>query len=149
MNISVEHLPLGSDLTAAFEIRRKVFQEEDGIPRDADFDGEDLLAEQFIAHDGGLDIGTARYRTIKGRAKIERVAVLSEYRGQSVGKQIMLSMIEDIGARGITDIYMNSKSSTSPFYERLGFEVEGDEFMDVGIPHVRMTMHLPGQNESE
>ncbi len=147
MNIRVEHLPAGADLAAVYAVRSRVFQHEDHIPRALDFDGHDEAAEQFIAYDGIRAVGTARFRVVEddNQAKIERVAVLQPYRGHAVGRAIMDEVLEAVRESGIPVATLNSKADTAGFYEKFGFERVGEEFMEAGIPHIKMIKAVSGK----
>lgn len=134
-------LPLIENYEAALTIRWEVFQKEQGIAESVDFDGEDENAIHFIAYNEDDDpVGTARVRFFdQGKtAKIERLAVLKEYRGSGAGATIMNAIDEYLEDRKVTKAYMNAQTSVAAFHKKFGFEPEGAEFMEAGIPHVKM-----------
>ncbi len=139
MNIKVEHLGRGADLSPLFAVRKQVFNDEDGVPKSHDFDGRDEAAEQFVAYDGENAIGTARYRLIDdGIAKVERVAVLPGYRGKQVGMQVMTILEETAKQKGVKKLVMHSKLAAAEFYKKLGYETVGDVFEEANMPHIMM-----------
>ena len=70
----------------AFDVRMKVFVEEQGIPQHLEIDEFDDTAAHFIVQDGEQTIAAARLREISpGVGKVERVCVLKEYRGKRLG----------------------------------------------------------------
>lgn len=139
MNIRVEHLKPGADLKLLFAVREAVFNGEDNIPVSLDFDGRDEAAEQFAAYDGDTVIGTARYRIIeRGIAKVERVAVLPQYRGKQVGNAIMAKLEEVAHSQGVSKLVMDAKLAASEFYKKLGYETVGEVFEEAGLPHIKM-----------
>ena len=75
-------------------------------------------------------------------AKIGRVAVLQPHRGQGVGRALMLAVVEHAAAAGFAEAVLDSQTYAVPFYQRLGFVEEGEQFMDGGIPHFRMRRRL-------
>jgi len=91
----------------------------------------------YLAIDGEKVLGTARWRLIDNQtAKIERVAILKEARGQGVGTELMRYLLQDIDSQpNIQTIKLGSQNSAIPFYEKLGFQVIGEEYLDAGIPH--------------
>jgi predicted GNAT family N-acyltransferase len=150
MSIRVTHLSQGQDLSPALEIRRQVFQQEQSIPEADDFDGLDDRAEQFVAYDGETAIGTGRYRVIDGTlGKVERVAVIPEYRGQKVGRAIMEAIAQTAGDQGVTRLKLDAQLSASRFYESLGYRIEGGVFEEVGIPHAVMTLDISSATRQE
>jgi predicted GNAT family N-acyltransferase len=143
MSVLVKHLEQGQDLSHALEIRRQVFQQEQGISEEDDFDGLDDKVEQFIAYDGDTAIGTGRYRVIEDAVgKVERVAVIPEYRGQKVGRAIMETIAQTAENKGITKLTLDAQLSASSFYESLGYRIEGEVFEEVGLPHAVMSLDL-------
>lgn len=87
--VKIKKVETAEELTDAQEVRRKVFQEEQGISFNLDVDGEDLKSDHLIAYIENKPVATLRIRYIDNKAKIERMAVLLELRGRGIGKQIM------------------------------------------------------------
>lgn len=133
------------ELQACFEIRRRVFVEEQRVPEELELDALDATSSHFIALDGDRPIGTARLRTLGADAKVERVAVLSVARERGVGRVLMEQLEKEAASRGLLRVVLNAQVAVIPFYERLGYRAEGEVFDDAGIPHRRMTKALsPG-----
>lgn len=139
----VKTLEKDADLKDAFAVRREVFHVGQGINEDVDFDGRDKDAGQFVAYLGDKPVGTARVRFLEdGAGKVERVAILEEYRGRDYGLQIMQHILEYLRKKGTAKVVLESQSYAAPFYEKLGFVKVGDEFEEVGIPHIKMEIEL-------
>jgi predicted GNAT family N-acyltransferase len=137
------------ELPAIHSIRQQVFQVEQGVDAALEFDGLDEAATHLLAYPTPpietapiatpLPIATARIRTLsKQLAKIERVAVLAEYRGWGIGKAMMIAAIDHIAQQGIPEIKINAQTQVQGFYQKLGFEPQGDVFDEAGIPHIDM-----------
>ena len=130
------------ELPALLEIRRIVFIVGQNVPEDEERDGRDSEALHFIALQGDKAVGTARVLIDDGTGKIGRVAVLQEYRGQGIGEGLMRVVIDDLRAMGLTRARLGSQTHAVGFYEALGFEAYGPEFLDAGIPHRNMALAL-------
>lgn len=116
---------------------------EQNISESDDLDGKDSAADHFVGYFNREPIAAARVRYINERAKIERVAVLSEHRGQRYGFELMQAILAGLQTKEeVTAAYLESQSHAKSFYERLGFEQIGAEFGEVGIPHVAMIKKL-------
>ncbi len=129
----------GAEMAEALALRARVFVEEQGVTPEEEQDGLDADCRHYLARIAGRAVGTARVRFLGETAKIQRVAVLAETRGQGVGAALMRHMLADLAAEGRTrEAVLDSQTHAVAFYERLGFAAEGAEFLDAGIPHRRM-----------
>lgn len=122
---------------ACFDIRREVYVEEQKVLPEEDLDGLDSEALQFLAIEGNWPVGTARVRFKDDRktAKIERLAVRKPARGHGIGEAIMRAIEADDEVGKASRFILEAQAHLVPFYERLGYQASGDEFMDVRIPH--------------
>jgi predicted GNAT family N-acyltransferase len=76
------------------------------------------------------------------QAQIGRMAVLTKFRGKGVGKQILRKLVDIAASQGIKEIILHSQVSAIPFYEKLGFQAQGDVYDEAGIPHRNMMLTL-------
>ena len=124
-------------------IRKSVFQEEQGVDPDLDFDGEDETSQQLIASLNGEYVGTARVRYLDDKtAKIERLAVLPVGRGYGIGKKIMEKAMEVIASKNIPEVVIHAQEYIKGLHQQLGFQEEGEVFEEAGIRHVTMRKTL-------
>lgn len=131
------------ELKEAFAIRQMVFIKEQGVPADLELDDYDAIATHFIVIDGEQVIGAARMREIDNNiAKIERVCILKNYRGQNLGILIMNEIEKNAKQQGFQKLKLNSQSYAIPFYEKLQYTVVSEEFIDAGIPHRAMEKYI-------
>lgn len=125
---------------AAGMIREAVFVVEQGVPLEMEYDECDSGGLHVIAFGpAGETIGTGR---LLPDGHIGRLAVLRDWRGRGVGRALMCRLMDAARRRGMTDLALHAQVSVAGFYERLGFVARGEEFMEVGIPHVLMTRSL-------
>lgn len=130
------------DMDAVLKIRRIVFIEGQNVPEHEERDGRDGEAIHLIAFRQERPVGTARLLLQDSVGKIGRVAVLSEMRGLGLGKALMLAALEELRAEGMLKAKLAAQMHALGFYEALGFEAEGPEFVDAGILHRDMTLML-------
>lgn len=116
-------------------IRESVFQQEQGVPAEQEWDSEDDTATHFLAFEGQFAVGTAR---LLPDASIGRVAVLKDWRGMHIGELIMQAVIAEAERQGMQEQILTAQTHATAFYERLGFKVTSEEFIEAGIPHVEM-----------
>ena len=127
------------DRERAFSLREEVFVKEQGVPLTLELDEHDKTAIHFIVNDGKDTIATARLREIEPKiGKIERVCVLSSYRGKRLGVLIMETVEHYAKEIEFKKLKLNAQVYAVPFYEKLSSGVTSPEFMDAGIPHRAM-----------
>jgi len=125
-------------MNIAHMIRHEVFVIGQNCPAHLEWEFEED-STHFLVFDNNKAVATARHRkTIKGY-KLERFAVLSSLRGKGYGHIILKAILDDLKSfNGL--IYMHAQSEVLPFYQKLGFIVEGKEFEEAGILHFMMTL---------
>jgi predicted GNAT family N-acyltransferase len=127
-----------TDHAALRRIREAVFIAEQAVPAELEWDADDATAVHFLALEGEYPMGTAR---LLPDGHIGRVAVLKDWRGLKVGDKLIRAVIAEAEKRGLKQQMLSAQVHASSFYERFGFAVVSDEFLDAGIPHVDMVRH--------
>jgi predicted GNAT family N-acyltransferase len=125
-------------LKKAFEIRQKVFVEEQQVDPELEYDEYEEGSTHYLALLDGIPVGTARWRKTEKGIKLERFAVLEEAREKGVGNCLLKQCLADIPKQGI--IYLHAQVQVIPFYERSGFVAEGEEFIEADIRHRKMVL---------
>ena len=121
-------------------VRRAVFIEEQGVPETLEWDEWDERSVHVIAQTlDGEPIGTGR---LLPDASIGRMAVLASCRGQGVGSALLACLLGVARARGEQLVRLSAQTHAMPFYARFGFEPEGLEYLEAGIPHRLMWLRL-------
>ncbi len=142
MSLTIREVKDGSDFAICMAIRMEVFVREQQVPLDEEMDDFDATSTHYIAAFDGAPVATARTRVLDdGTAKIERVAVRAEHRGKAIGKQLMEHLIKRLRNHPKTKtIRISAQMQALPFYEKLGFVLEGEGYMEAGIPHFTMVL---------
>ena len=124
----------------SYAIRRKVFCEEQKISKEIEFDNLDHLCSHFLIFDDKNVIATARVRQKEENLlKIERVAVLFEFRRLKVGSTLINNIIQYfINLNDSIAFVLHSQVAVADFYKSINFITYGDEFCEDGIPHIAM-----------
>lgn len=126
---------------ALLSVRRTVFIEEQRVPESLDLDGEDETSFHVLAL-ASVDkqpVGTAR---LMSDGRIGRVAVLPPFRMSRVGSRLMTTLLALAREQDYEAVYLHAQTVSLRFYEKLGFEAEGEEFEEAGIPHFEMKLSL-------
>ena len=128
------------EMEKSYSIRTKVFCEEQKISKEIEFDNLDYLCGHFLIFDDKKAIGTTRVRhKEKNILKIERVAVLLEFRRLKVGSILIKNIIEHyMNLDDNKSIILHSQVAVANFYKSLNFISYGNDFFEDGIPHIAM-----------
>lgn len=140
--MTVEEVISQSDFAICMAIRMEVFVFEQDVPADIEWDAFDRTSTHFFARADGKPVATARLRDDAGIARIERMAVRKDYRGKGVGDALLQKVMDHAKAKGFTRTHISAQDHAIPFYEKLGFKVSSDAYMEAGIPHHAMERDL-------
>ncbi len=144
MALRIKTVNYQEQLQAIQTIRTRVFQEEQGVAAELEFDGLDAIATHFLAYLDDQAVGTTRIRNIDEQTvKIERLAVLSGARKQGVGRKLMETALEVITTQNKHIAIVHAQEYIADLYRQLGFEQVGDRFTEAGISHIKMIKRLP------
>jgi len=140
-NILVKKVSEASDIQICLAIRHQIFVEGQNVLIHEEVDGLDSGSEHYLLFLNLVPIGTARVRYVEDFAKIERVAILEAYQGQGLGHVLMNFIVENIEQNHqVKKAKLGAQTYAIPFYEKLGFVVCSDEYLDAGIPHKDMQL---------
>lgn len=127
-------------LPLARAVRERVFIEEQGVPRELEWDQWDELSDHAVALNTNSDaVGTAR---LLPDGRIGRMAVLARWRRNGVGAAMLEALLQLARDRDIPEVTLHAQTHAAGFYRKFGFSVRGDEFNEAGIPHVKMSLRL-------
>lgn len=130
----------------AVALRRSVLR----LPLGLDFSPDELAAERRDWHltvwsdEGAALRGCLVLSPLgNGVAKMRQVAVADAWRGHGLGRMLVGYAEQFARERGIRELVLNAREAVVPFYEPLGYAVEGAPFVEVTLPHRRMRKVLP------
>lgn len=131
------------DVAACQALRRVVFIEEQGVSAADEVDGRDGAALHVLATRDGRALGCARILVSGDTAKIGRVCVLKEARGNGLGAAIIMACLDVArGNTSLTRAKLGAQTHALAFYEKLGFVAFGPVYDDAGIAHRDMERPL-------
>jgi predicted GNAT family N-acyltransferase len=121
-------------------VREAVFIKEQGVPAELEWDGLDDGCRHALAlSHKGQAIGSGR---MLANGHIGRIAVLTQWRKQKVGTAIMEALLDYARAHDYKQVDVDAQTYAMPFYRNFGFAEQGKEFMDAGLPHIKMLLKL-------
>lgn len=140
MTLTVRRIAFASsDYDAAVSLRRRVLR----TPLGLDFTAEQLAAEGGDIHlaaflDDALVATVVLTPYDTETLKLRQMAVSPDHQGQAVGAILLAAAEETAGREGVRQIVLAARVTAQAFYEKYGYEADGDIFSEVTIPHVHM-----------
>jgi predicted GNAT family N-acyltransferase len=118
------------------EIRRKVFIEEQKVDPAIEYEHE-KEGHYYLLFLAGKPIATARWRFTEKGTKLERFAMLKDFRNRGLGSILLTAVLNDVLPFG-QEVYLHSQVLAINYYKRAGFDEQGDHFREADIEHVLM-----------
>jgi predicted GNAT family N-acyltransferase len=141
--IRIKTVNYSDSLIEIRSIRHQVFELEQGITPELEWDGQDEFAQHLLAYLDEQPIGTLRIRYLdEQNVKIERLAVLASARKMGIAQQLMECALEAIAQTSIQTVIVNAQIYIKNLYLKLGFEPMGEPFEEAGILHIKMVKTL-------
>lgn len=110
----------------AYYVRIQAMARQHHIPLRAEFDEHDTPDTKYIVLlDGDFPVATCRlYALTPERAMLGRVVVLPEYRGQQLGRRVVLEAEAWMRELGYRTSVLESRDVAVGFYEKLGYTAD-------------------------
>lgn len=138
--IEVRRVSDADKLEQVFAIRRKVFVDEQNCPPELEWEYEDESVH-FLGSVNGIPAAASRWRKTANGYKLERFAVLKEFRGIGMGQALVAAVLKDLPAEA-EYVYLHAQIAAMPLYARFGFKMTGEQFEEAGIQHFKMVLKL-------
>jgi ElaA protein len=126
--------------------RESIFVVEQACPYQ-ELDGRDEFAWHLLGQRSGHVVACLRVLLPPAgnrRYRIGRVAVGESERGRGLAREMLLMAEHRIAeADAAAEIVLDAQSYLLPFYQALGYGINGEEFLEDGIPHLPMNKQLP------
>ncbi len=132
------------------DLRNRILLRPIGIP-DFGWEHNDANSWHFIASEGGKVIGCVvlvRLDQQASKTQLIQMAVEREFQGQGVGRMLVEHLITFASENRVREIQIHAREDVTAFYERLGFEIVGEPFEEVGIKHRHMLKWLNSELSS-
>jgi predicted GNAT family N-acyltransferase len=109
---------------------------------------EDLSGEGAQLHFGLFDSGNVLRACLIAvpvsaeEFKLRQMAVKTDCQGQGLGRRILNDLEKFLEKQGVVVFSLHARQSAIGFYEKSGYVMSGGEFLEVGIPHVKMVKRI-------
>jgi predicted GNAT family N-acyltransferase len=125
------------DLIKSLSIRRKVFVEEQQVDEALEMDGKEHISDNYlVCNSQQIAIGTCRCRRTEKGVKIERFAILPEFRKLGAGVFLINEILKLYESED--KIYLNAQEQVVNYYAQFNFFITSDVFYEAGIKHFEM-----------
>lgn len=130
------------DMFKVLSIRSATYLAEQFCYFREEFDGNDFCATHFLGHVDGDPAGCVRVRFFAGFAKIERLAVRSEYRNSRLAFALARRAVDHCRMKGYRTIYGHSRADLVRFWRIFGFrEMDREDFSFANIKYKELVLH--------
>lgn len=120
------------------DLRNRILLRPIGIP-DYGWEMDDAHAWHFVALEEGVVVGCVILVPREdGIAQLKQMAVEEVQQGKGVGRQLIDALIRFAQKEGIVEVICHAQDRAIPFYLKNGFEIYGEPFVEVGVPHHHM-----------
>ena len=136
--IEVRRVSDADELEKVFAIRRKVFVDEQNCPSELEWEYEDVSVH-FLGSVNGVPAGASRWRKTANGYKLERFAVLKEFRGKGMGQALVAAVLGEL-PDDADYVYLHAQIAAMPLYAKFGFKKAGEQFEEAGIQHFKMVL---------
>lgn len=121
------------------DLRYRVLREPLGLA----FSEEQLASEandlHIVARRSSTVVGCLVLTAVDERTvQMRQVAVEPRLQSQGIGRLLVLYSETLAAERGWTEMMMHARESAVPFYLKLGYQLRGEPFVEVTIPHREM-----------
>lgn len=108
------------DMMQVFSVRSATYMAEQFATYDEEFDGNDFCGTHLLGRVDGDNGGCVRIRYFGDFAKLERMAVRSEYRNTRLMYHIAYASIEHCRQKGFRRLYAHARADLVPLWCRFG-----------------------------
>ena len=119
-----------------------MFSGEQGVSISADRDGRDRESTHLVAIDGERVIGTCRLLFRINVARLGRLAVDPDRRGEGIAAALLALADRVAFEQGADAISLHAQTYALRLYLDAGYEERGPAFVEEGIEHVAMGKRL-------
>lgn len=127
----------------ALKLRYKILRDPIGSPYSEDELNKDKTNKHFIAASDGMLVGTISLETIdKKTFQIRSLAVDNTFQGAGVGTKLIEFVQSFAASQSFLFIQADVRCTAQSFYQRMGYKEFSDEFLKLGIAHIKMRKKL-------
>ncbi len=103
---------------------------------DIEHDAQEFI---FVLTEKDRVIASVQFRILSDRRlKLRQMAVIPSFQDMGYGSELIQSAERVLVKKGFKEIELHARKHAVDFYLKNGFQIISEEFLEVGIPHVKM-----------
>jgi len=125
------------------QLRHDLLRVPLGLSLTAEDTEGDASQLHYVILDGERVVGCVLMKPIAGgTVKLRQMVLIDELRGQGLGQKLIAYAEDAVRALGYERVQADARVVAQRFYEKQGYSTEGDVFVQLTIPHIRMVKTL-------
>ena len=144
MEISIRQIEYGTpEYEQTITLRDEVLRKPLGLSFTKEYLEQDRDDAHFAALGAGGVLGCLILHPVSpDEMKMRQVAISPHSQGLGIGRKLVEASEVFARAKGASKILLNARETAVKFYLALGYEIVGDPFTEVGLPHRLMKKNL-------
>jgi len=116
-------------------LRAKVLREPLGLPAGCEIFPFEDEAWHLIATNSDEVVGCLMFKPENTTGRMLQMAISPYHQKEGIGSKLVELLEKRLRTEGFCDVYLHARDYAVPFYERLGYTIEGEPFTEVGLRH--------------
>ncbi len=131
--------PHDKEYAPVFELREEILRKPIGLSLHDEDLGDEVNDHILIAEDDTGVIACLILTPLPEQTvQLRQMAVAANQQGKNIGRQLVNYAEQFAWNNGYKRIMLHARIVAKGFYEKLNYKQTGDEFTEVGIPHIEM-----------
>ena len=124
-------------------LRWEVLAKPLGLPPGSEVLPEEMQSLHLVALDGKRIVGCVCFHLESNtNGRIFEMAISEEYQGKGFGRQLLHTLEQMLIQRDVHHVYLYARPETEEFYSRMGYELDGDVIVKMGLKQRMMKKNL-------
>lgn len=128
---------------AELDLRFRVLRAPLGLSRQDTLSPFEEQSLHMLAVEDGEIVGCVLFRPLEARqGRLYQMAIEPRAQRRGIGGRLVAALEAEVARRGYEEVVLHARAPAAAFYQRAGYAVDGEPFMEVGIPHILMRKRL-------
>ncbi|BCX47764.1 GCN5 family acetyltransferase [Haloferula helveola] len=140
----IEEIDFGSEgYRTVLDFRDRILRQPLGMRlSETDTEGEEVQRHFVLRQDGEILAGVIAVARKRGTVQLRQMWVRDDTAGRGLGRSLLEGVERILAAEGLDLLTLHARVVVRGFYERCGYTPEGEEFEEIGLPHIVMSRRI-------